>query len=116
VVANLSPLYATKAALERSGFKVLENATIRGLSGFEHRFDFVAIKEGRRIAISVRRADPLPIVLELAKALDVGNEVVIAVCGTLPSDLRAPGNRGRVKLVEFLETSELEEKLLNALA
>jgi len=91
-------------------------STSQRLSGFEHHFDFIAIEEGRRIAISVKRADPLSIVLEIAKALDVGNEVIIAVYGTLLFDLRAPGKRGRVKLVEFLETSELEEKLLNALA
>jgi len=116
VVTEPSPLYTTKAALEKSGFKVLENPTIKGLSGFEHHFDFVAIKEGRKIAISVKWADPLSIVLEIAKALDVGNEVIVAVHGTLPFDLRVPGKRGHVKLVEFLETSELEEKLLNALA
>jgi len=116
VVADLSPLYAVKATLEKSGFKVLENPTIRGLSGFEHGFDFVAIKEGRRIAISIKRAEPLPIALELAKALDVEDEVIIAVYGTLPFGLQAPGNKGRVKLVEFLEASELEEKLLDALA
>ncbi|MEM0345314.1 MAG: hypothetical protein QW189_05325 [Thermofilaceae archaeon] len=100
-----------KAALEAAGFAVIEGK-VRGFSGYLHEFDLAVEGRGRRVYVSLRPAEPSALLAELAKALDVGEDVVIAVLG---GALSVPPPRGRIRLVSAEDIGELEEKLLDAL-
>jgi len=100
-----------KAALEAAGFAVIEGK-VRGFSGYLHDFDLAVEGRGRRVYVSLTHAEPLALLAELAKALDVGEDVVIAVLG---GALSVPPPRGRVRLVAVEDIGELEGKLLDAL-
>ncbi|MEM0223764.1 MAG: hypothetical protein QXJ99_05135 [Thermofilum sp.] len=100
-----------KAALEAAGFAVIEGK-VRGFSGYLHEFDLAVEGRGRRVYVSLRPAEPSALLAELAKALDVGEDVVIAVlCGALS----VPPPRGRIRLVSAEDIGEPEGKLLDAL-
>jgi len=100
-----------KAALEAAGFTVAEGR-VEGFSGYLHEFSFAVEERGRRVYVSMAHAEPLALLAELAKALDVGEDVVIAVLGGAPSVLPP---RGRIRLVAAEDIGELEEKLLDAI-
>jgi hypothetical protein len=103
-------LRAAKAALEELGFSVEEGARVKGLSGFEHRFDLLARRGARVICVSIAEANPLSLLAELAKGLDVEHEVVVAAEGGAPREAPEPA-RGRVKVVAFRSSEELAEEL-----
>ncbi|MEM2410739.1 MAG: hypothetical protein QXL64_09730 [Thermofilaceae archaeon] len=100
-----------RGVLEAAGFAVIEGK-VRGFSGYLHEFDLAVEGRGRRVYVSLTHAEPSALLAELAKALDVGEDVVIAVLGGAPS---VPPPRGRVRLVAAEDIGELEEKLLDAL-
>ncbi|MEM1909835.1 MAG: hypothetical protein QXH81_09190 [Thermofilaceae archaeon] len=100
-----------RGVLEAAGFAVIEGK-VRGFSGYLHDFSFAVEGRGRRVYVSLRHAEPLALLTELAKALDVEGEVVIAVVG---GALSVPPPRGRVRLVAAEDIGELEGKLLDAL-
>ncbi|MEM0225540.1 MAG: hypothetical protein QXF46_01540 [Thermofilaceae archaeon] len=54
-----------KAALEAAGFAVIEGK-VRGFSGYLHEFN-LAVEGGRRVYVSLRHAEPLALLAELAK-------------------------------------------------
>jgi len=100
-----------KNVLERKGFKIFEKYIIKGLSGFEYCYELVAVKGDRRVAIAFKQTEPKTLVLELAKALDLEEEVVIAVSGSLPLVLERPVKRKRVKLLRYVDATDMKEKL-----
>ncbi|MEM0023583.1 MAG: hypothetical protein QXJ38_02175 [Thermofilaceae archaeon] len=100
-----------RGVMEAAGFAVIEGK-VRGFSGYLHEFDLAVEGRGRRVYVSLTHAEPSALLAELAKALDVGEDVVIAVLGGAPS---VPPPRGRARLVAAEDIGELEEKLLDAL-
>ena len=107
----LSPeLPGVRAVLEGLGFEVEEGVAVKGLSGYVHTYEFRAARGGRALLVSVKPADPKLLLLELARALDVREEVLLLVRGRLPPGFKDPPN-SRVKLVTFESLRELEEEL-----
>ena len=106
---------AVKAVLGNLGFRVEEGVTVNGLSGFVHSFDLAARKGGRVVYLSVKPANPLSLVAEVAKSVDVKEEVIIAVVGELAQSVD-PSKGGRVRVVPFRSAEELAEKLKQMLA
>jgi len=102
-------LRAAKAALEELGYSVEEGARVKGLSGFEHRFDLLARRGARVICVSIRGADPAEVLAELAKGLDVEHEDVATAEGDPPREPEPA--KGRVKVVAFRSSEELAEEL-----
>ena len=100
-----------RRVLEAASFTVAEGR-VEGFSGYLHDFDLAVEGRGRRVYVSLTHAEPLALLTELAKALDVREDVVIAVLGGAPS---VPPPRGRVRLVAAEDIGELEEKLLDAI-
>ena len=80
------------------------------MSGLVHQFDLLASGKGRKILVAARCASPRHLLIELAKALDVDEEVLILFRGSLPSDFKEI-TEGRVKVITFETPSELESKL-----
>jgi len=80
-----------------------------------HSFDLAARKGGRVVYLSVKPANPLSLVAEVAKSVDVKEEVVIAVVGELAQRVDLSKDR-RVRVVPFRSIEELAEKLKRILA
>jgi len=102
-------LRAAKAALEELGFSVEEGAR----EGPERlraplRPPGAQGREGR-LRID-RGSEPLSLLAELARGLDVEHEVVVAAEGGAPREAPEPA-RGRVKVVAFRSSEELAEEL-----
>lgn len=107
---------AAVSALGEIGFHVRGDATIEGLSGLKHSFDIVAQRLDRLVCLSVKQPTPTALLIEMAKSLDVREEVIVAVIGDAPQGL-APGVNGkRFKVVPVNSPEELASKLKDLLA
>ena len=67
------------------------------------------------VYLSLKPANPLSLLAEVAEALDVEGEVVVAAAGELPEAFKLPRG-GRVKVVPFKSAGELAERLKRVLA
>ena len=67
------------------------------------------------VYLSVKPANPVSLLAEVAKALDVEGEVVVAAAGELPEAFKL-SREGRVKVVPFKSAGELAERLKRMLA
>ncbi|MEM4805718.1 MAG: hypothetical protein QXX25_06515 [Thermofilaceae archaeon] len=107
---------AVKAALEGLGFEVLVNAVVEGVSGLKHSFDIVARKRDRLVCVSIRSPDPVLLLLEMAKSMDVRGEVFMAILGNPCGGLPKESNGKRFKMFSVKTPKELAEKLRELLA
>jgi len=105
---------AAREALVGLGFALLPGS-VRGRSGFTHSFDLAGERAGRRVYVSVRRGDPLELLAEAAKAIDVDGEVVVVVAGQLDPSAPRP-TAGRLRLLAASSPRELAERLRELLA
>lgn len=107
---------ASKTALESIGFEVYVDCTVEGLSGLKHSFDIIARRSNRMVYISLRNPNPMELLIETAKSMDVRGEFLVAILGDLPQELPLKFNGQRFKMLPVKSPEELAIRLKKLLA